>query len=86
MKRGGSVGGGQSSLGYLFGSDNKNKLKNEAPPPSPTACLPPYGIDIADVKPPESPNSHSLDKTKGSQNYLTVQGQNSGHFITVSII
>lgn len=81
MKRGGSAGGGQSSLGYLFGSD-KNKQQNEAPPPSPTAYMPPYGIDTADEKPLES---HSLDKTKLSNNYHRVQGQNSGNFITVSI-
>ncbi|KAL3619243.1 hypothetical protein CASFOL_036813 [Castilleja foliolosa] len=80
MKRGGSAGGGQSSLGYLFGSDDKNKLKNKAAPPSPTACLPPYGTDIANDKLPETPNTPH--KTKASHYYLTVLGQNSGHLIT----
>ncbi|KAI3453750.1 hypothetical protein Pfo_010413 [Paulownia fortunei] len=79
MKRGGSSGGGQSSLGYLFGSDNKQK--NEAPPASPAAYMPPYGIDMGNDKPPESPPP-SLDKTKESNNYVRVQGQNSGNFIT----
>ncbi|KAL3619235.1 hypothetical protein CASFOL_036805 [Castilleja foliolosa] len=82
MKRGGSAGGGQSSLGYLFGSDDKNKQKNKAAPQSPTACLPPYGTDIPNDKPPETPNSSSPHKTKASHNYLTVLGQNSGHLIT----
>lgn len=46
MKRGESAGGGQSSLGYLFGSESKQK--NEAAPPSPTTLMPPYGIDMGD--------------------------------------
>lgn len=76
MKRGENAGGGQSSLGYLFGSDTKQK--NEAAPPSPSTFLPPYGIDMGDDKPPEiSPSS--LSKTN---NYLSVQGQNSGIIIT----
>ncbi|KAG8382198.1 hypothetical protein BUALT_Bualt05G0051800 [Buddleja alternifolia] len=78
MKRGESSGGGQSSLGYLFGSDNKKK--NEVPPASPPR--PPYGIDIDSEKPPESP-SPSPDTAKVSDNYNRVQGQNSGNlFIT----
>ncbi|KAL8498507.1 hypothetical protein ACS0TY_021730 [Phlomoides rotata] len=79
MKRGESAGGGQSSLGYLFGSDNKQK--NEAPPPpSPTTLIPPYGVDIGDGKPPESPSS-PLQKTKVSNSYQ-IQGPNSRIFIT----
>ncbi|XP_057810585.1 protein SPIRAL1-like 5 [Salvia miltiorrhiza] len=71
MKRGESAGGGQSSLGYLFGSNTKEKI--EAAPPSPTTFMPPYGIDTGDDvgKPPET-----LDKTK------RVHAQNSGIFIT----
>lgn len=80
MKRGESAGGGQSSLGYLFGSDNKQK--QEAAPPSPTTYMPPYGIDIGDGKPPESPTS-SLNKAKASNSYQ-IQGPNSGILITVS--
>ncbi|KAL0297595.1 UNVERIFIED_CONTAM: protein SPIRAL1-like 5 [Sesamum radiatum] len=80
MKRGGSSGGGQSSLGYLFGSDSKQK--KEAPP-TPLPYTPPYGIDMGNEKPPESPPPPSLDKTsKVSNNYNRVQGQNSGNFIT----
>ncbi|CAI9772677.1 unnamed protein product [Fraxinus pennsylvanica] len=83
MKRGGS-GGGQSSLGYLFGSEGE-KPKNEAPPPSQTTYAPPpYGIDIStDEKPLENPSHSSQDKTKAiSSDYIRVQGQNSGNFIT----
>ncbi|CAA2970428.1 Hypothetical predicted protein [Olea europaea subsp. europaea] len=78
MKRGESSGGGQSSLGYLFGPDDKQK--NNAPLASPAACTPPYGIDIIDEKPPESPPPK---EQKGvSNNYQRVQSQNSGNFIT----
>ncbi|KAL3833462.1 hypothetical protein ACJIZ3_008198 [Penstemon smallii] len=85
MKRGGSYGGGQSSLGYLFGSDNKKK--NEAPPPN-SPPLPPYGTDMdmdVDQKPPgnsPTPSHEKSSKAAVSNNYHRVQGQNSGNFIT----
>ncbi|KAL2517171.1 Protein SPIRAL1-like 2 [Abeliophyllum distichum] len=79
MKRGGSYGGGKSSLGYLFGTDDKQK--NNAPQAiSPTACTPPYGIDISDEKPAENPPPK--EQKEVSNNYQRVQGQNSGNFIT----
>ncbi|KAL2525002.1 Protein SPIRAL1-like 2 [Abeliophyllum distichum] len=83
MKRGESYGGGQSSLGYLFGSDGDKKNPEAAPPP-PTTYAPPYGIDInTDDKLLENPFNSSQDKTKVIPNeYLRVQGQNSGNFIT----
>ncbi|XP_059443994.1 protein SPIRAL1-like 5 [Corylus avellana] len=72
MSRGGSFGGGQSSLGYLFGSDEK---PSAAPPPR-TVNPPPYGVDtITDQKPPS-------EKDKVSNNYHRAEGQNSGNFIT----
>lgn len=77
MSRGGSYGGGQSSLGYLFGSDDQPN----APPPSRIVNLPPYGVDTISEKP--SDNSSS-EKQKVSNNYHRAQGQNSGNFITVS--
>ncbi|CAA2992387.1 protein SPIRAL1-like 5 [Olea europaea var. sylvestris] len=76
MKRGESYGGGQSSLGYLFGSDDKQK--SIAPLASPTACTPPYGIDIEE-KPPESPPPQ--ERKRDSNNYKRIQGQNSGNYI-----
>ncbi|KAJ9173645.1 hypothetical protein P3X46_016761 [Hevea brasiliensis] len=77
MSRGGSFGGGQSSLGYLFGSDEQPN----APPPSLIVNLPPYGVDtISAEKPRQNP---SFEKQKEvSNNYHRAQGQNSGNFIT----
>lgn len=75
MSRGGSYGGGQSSLGYLFGSKEGQPENN--PPPSPSKIVnPPYGTDIQG----EKPSSQKLD----NNNYHRAQGQNSGNFITVS--
>lgn len=80
MSRGGSYGGGQSSLGYLFGSDEK---PSAAPPPR-TVNPPPYGVDtVTDQKPPDGRSP--TEKEKVSNNYHRAQGQNSGNFITVSI-
>ncbi|XP_052210362.1 protein SPIRAL1-like 5 [Diospyros lotus] len=75
MSRGGSFGGGQSSLGYLFGSDEQKT----APPASPAVCIPPYGIDTMPDKPQESPQPK---KQTISNNYHRSEGQNSGNFIT----
>ncbi|XP_021887937.1 protein SPIRAL1-like 5 [Carica papaya] len=80
MSRGGSYGGGQSSLGYLFGSDEQ---ANGSPVVQPVAYLPPYGIDdhtntYTDQKPPQNPSKN----TNPSNNYPRTQGQNSGNFIT----
>lgn len=83
MSRGVSSGGGQSSLGYLFGSD-------EAPAPakSPAKSSPP---DI--TAPPQNPaapapvdNSRQIPagiQGNNVNNYLRADGQNSGNFITV---
>ncbi|KAI8569659.1 hypothetical protein RHMOL_Rhmol02G0294300 [Rhododendron molle] len=82
MSRGGSFGGGQSSLGYLFGSDEQKT----PPPPSPSAvCIPPYGIETPPEKTPEKPSppgKQSIDDVPDSNNYPRAQGQNSGNFIT----
>lgn len=78
MSRGGSFGGGQSSLGYLFGSDQQPS------PPSAkrTVQPPPYGIDTI----METPQESSTNKRNVSNNYQRAEGQNSGNFITVSYI
>ncbi|KAK6947824.1 hypothetical protein RJ641_001297, partial [Dillenia turbinata] len=73
MSRGESHGGGQSSLGYLFGSDQPPS----APPVSPTVTLPPYGTD-ASIDQPQHPSPTS----QKSNNYPRAQGQNAGNFIT----
>ncbi|XP_050228707.1 protein SPIRAL1-like 5 [Mercurialis annua] len=80
MSRGGSSGGGQSSLGYLFGSGSSDEQPIRAPPPSRTVYnLPPYGVDII----PEKNSDHlSPENQKASSNYRRAQGQNTGNFIT----
>ncbi|KAG6688523.1 hypothetical protein I3842_11G129600 [Carya illinoinensis] len=79
MSRGGSYGGGQSSLGYLFGSHDE---KPGASPPTRTVDPPPYGIDTnsTDQKPPDARSP--TEKEKVSNNYPRAQGQNTGNFIT----
>ncbi|MCE3216838.1 hypothetical protein HAX54_008379 [Datura stramonium] len=72
--RGVSYGGGQSSLGYLFGDDKKQQQKIDDPPPSPTVLAPPYGIDD-DANQNNNPSQNSIT-------YQKSQGQNSGIFIT----
>ncbi|KMT12044.1 hypothetical protein BVRB_5g100030 [Beta vulgaris subsp. vulgaris] len=74
MSRGESYGGGQSSLGYLFGSKEGQPPNN--PPPSPSKLVsPPYGTDIEGEKPPQKSDT-------SNNNYHRAQGQNSGNFIT----
>ncbi|XWS49994.1 hypothetical protein CRYUN_Cryun12cG0050300 [Craigia yunnanensis] len=75
MSRGESYGGGQSSLGYLFGADEKPSAPTVTPP-----IQPPYGIDITPEKTP-APNKLRSEKNV-TNNYHRAQGQNSGNFIT----
>ncbi|KAH1107212.1 hypothetical protein J1N35_010980 [Gossypium stocksii] len=81
MSRGGSYGGGQSSLGYLFGDDEQQSAPTVTPP-----IQPPYGIDVTAEMPP-APNKSSSKNQKeknfsNTNNYHRAQGQNSGNFIT----
>ncbi|KAF5201379.1 Spiral1-like [Thalictrum thalictroides] len=82
MGRGVSSGGGQSSLGYLFGS-------GEAPKPS--APVPQSETPAAETVAPKKSASPPVDNSKqipagiqGSQanNYFRADGQNTGNFIT----
>ncbi|KAG2677195.1 hypothetical protein I3760_12G087600 [Carya illinoinensis] len=85
MSRGESYGGGQSSLGYLFGSDHPDQKPSTVCPPSKqTVNPPPYGIDTASTVDQKPPAGHSpTEKEKVSNNnYHRAQGQNSGNFIT----
>ncbi|KAG2240309.1 hypothetical protein Bca4012_023301 [Brassica carinata] len=75
MSRGGSFGGGQSSLGYLFGSDNEAPKSLPPAAPKPT---PPYGVDSTD----EDNKSDQKPKMPNDNNYHRAQGQNSGNFVT----
>uniref|UniRef100_A0A1J3FVJ3 Protein SPIRAL1-like 5 n=1 Tax=Noccaea caerulescens TaxID=107243 RepID=A0A1J3FVJ3_NOCCA len=74
MSRGGSFGGGQSSLGYLFGSDNE--IPKNLPPAAPKPT-PPYGVDSTDDE-----KADQKPKISNNNNYPRAQGQNSGNFVT----
>ncbi|KAE8658875.1 Protein SPIRAL1 [Hibiscus syriacus] len=87
MGRGVSCGGGQSSLGYLFGSgdapkpaaNNSQAASTEAPAVSkPVPAAPAPAAEPADKAKqiPAGINSTS------SNNYLRADGQNTGNFIT----
>uniref|UniRef100_A0A7N0ZR59 Protein SPIRAL1-like 1 n=1 Tax=Kalanchoe fedtschenkoi TaxID=63787 RepID=A0A7N0ZR59_KALFE len=78
MGRGVSSGGGESSLGYLFGS-------GEAPKPAaPNAEAPPRNV-------PQKTETAPIDvskqipagiQAKATNNYMRADGQNTGNFIT----
>ncbi|KAI8539402.1 hypothetical protein RHMOL_Rhmol09G0180200 [Rhododendron molle] len=81
MGRGVSSGGGQSSLGYLFGSGEASKTASNNPQPAPSegqavnkgppskTAAPSQPVDVA-KQIPAGINSNAAD------------GQNSGNFIT----
>ncbi|MCL7023267.1 hypothetical protein MKW94_021346 [Papaver nudicaule] len=83
MGRGVSAGGGQSSLGYLFGSGEAPKPASQAPPPP---------ADNNSEPPKRSaPASPQVDITKQipagihgnpANNYHRADGQNTGNFLT----
>lgn len=83
MGRGVSSGGGQSSLGYLFGSGEAPKAAPNNPQTTPIE---------AEAAPPSKPAAPPVDVPKdtpagilstSSNNYLRADGQNAGNFITV---
>ena len=85
MGRGVSSGGGQSSLGYLFGSgeapkpagNNSTAPAAEAPAKAPAkTATPPQPVDVTKQMPA---GIHSTS----TNNYLRADGQNTGNFITV---
>ncbi|EOA35920.1 hypothetical protein CARUB_v10021178mg [Capsella rubella] len=86
MGRGVSAGGGQSSLGYLFGSGEATKpvavnkapaeTQSPTPAPPPQAAAPiPKAVD-GTKQVPAGLNSNSAN------NYMRAEGQNTGNFIT----
>lgn len=84
MGRGVSSGGGQSSLGYLFGS-------GEAPKPAASKVQAPVSAQpaVKDVAQPVG-DSQPVDLKKvpagvnsNINNYHRADGQNTGNFITV---
>lgn len=81
MGRGASSGGGQSSLGYLFGSDET---------PKPAAKQTPAADDTAHSQKPSTASPVDVSKQipagiqqKTANNYHRVDGQNSDNFLTV---
>ncbi|KAL8487942.1 hypothetical protein ACS0TY_024290 [Phlomoides rotata] len=89
MGRGVSSGGGQSSLGYLFGSGEapapKPARNNAQPPPAKPApashVIPEKPVSAA--PPAEAPKQIPAG-IQGSQknNYYRADGQNTGNFLT----
>ncbi|KAL4184588.1 hypothetical protein AMTRI_Chr10g226320 [Amborella trichopoda] len=89
--RGVSSGGGQSSLGYLFGSNGESPKPaapvSHTPPPQPNGA----GNGRLAQKPTSGPPP-TVDSSKQvpagihgntANNYFRAEGQNSGNFITV---
>ncbi|GAV76121.1 hypothetical protein CFOL_v3_19596 [Cephalotus follicularis] len=75
MSRGESYGGGQSSLGYLFGSDEQPS----APMATKIVNLPPYGIDSTTDK---ATDNTSCVKQSPSNNYQRGKGYSLGNHLT----
>ncbi|KAK4409820.1 UNVERIFIED_CONTAM: protein SPIRAL1-like 2 [Sesamum angustifolium] len=77
MGRGTSAGGGQSSLGYLFGNGeapNPQEPKDAINEPSSKPTAPPPEADSS--KQTQAPAGYSTN------NYYRTDGQNCGNFIT----
>ncbi|ESW30518.1 hypothetical protein PHAVU_002G159400 [Phaseolus vulgaris] len=75
MSRGESSGGGQSSLGYLFGSEEQQNQ----PQPTATVPLPPYGVEIDNTMLPHAvnpPNTQLVVTNNRSQ------GHHLGNIVT----
>ncbi|KAK1679010.1 hypothetical protein QYE76_039858 [Lolium multiflorum] len=76
MSRGGSAGGGQSSLGYLFGDCEPAKPAAAAAAKAPPAEKPaPAAADVTKQIPAGIPGSRA-------NNYHRSEGQNTGNFLT----
>ncbi|PSS07994.1 Protein SPIRAL1-like [Actinidia chinensis var. chinensis] len=88
MGRGVSSGGGQSSLGYLFGSGEAPKAttkKDEVPCNSePIASNGPSQKPTATVPPPVDITKQIPAGIQGNagNNYFRAEGQNTGNFLT----
>jgi len=79
MSRGGSAGGGQSQLGYLFGS-------GEAPKPAVAPAAPATSAPPAEKPAPAKPDVTKqipAGVTSQTNNYHRADGQNTGNFLTV---
>lgn len=92
MSRGGSAGGGQSSLGYLFGGNEAPKPAAKPAPAAAPAPAPAPAPAAAVAAPAEKPSPAKADATKqipagiqgsrSNNNYHRADGQNTGNFLT----
>ncbi|KAJ6902661.1 hypothetical protein NC652_021041 [Populus alba x Populus x berolinensis] len=87
MGRGVSAGGGQSSLGYLFGSGEAPKPGTNNAQAAPSESLP--AKNSPPSKPAAAPQPADINKqvpaginSTSTNNYLRADGQNTGNFIT----
>ncbi|XP_057531101.1 protein SPIRAL1-like 1 [Amaranthus tricolor] len=83
MGRGVSSGGGQSSLGYLFGSGEAPKPAANNPPAN--AIAEPAGNDAAKTVTNSQPGEFKkvpAGVNSNINNYHRADGQNTGNFIT----
>ena len=88
MSRGGSAGGGQSSLGYLFGGSEPSKPTAGRAAPAPAAPVAPAPAASAPAE-KAAPAKGDVSKqipagVQGSRtnNYHRADGQNTGNFLT----
>ncbi|GAA0173129.1 hypothetical protein LIER_26808 [Lithospermum erythrorhizon] len=82
MGRGVSSGGGQSSLGYLFGDGEAPKPSPRAPAnPAPVASETPQKPTVVAL-PIEAPKQVPAGIINKSNNYHRADGQNTGNFLT----
>jgi SPIRAL1-like protein len=88
MGRGVSAGGGQSSLGYLFGSGEAPKPSTNNAQAAPSEVQP--ASNPPPPKPAAAPQPAEINRefpaginSTSTNNYLRADGQNAGNFITV---
>ncbi|KAG6759865.1 hypothetical protein POTOM_036358 [Populus tomentosa] len=89
MGRGVSAGGGQSSLGYLFGSGEAPKASTNNAQAAPSEVQP--ASNPPPPKPAAAPQPAEINRefpaginSTSTNNYLRADGQNAGNFITRS--
>ena len=89
MNKKSTSGGGHSSLGYLFGSDESEKQQNDqSKKSSPPVCMPPYGIDNFEDKPLKKASTPATKKDDSTslKNYVYHGDgdKSTGFLVTVS--
>lgn len=89
MNKRNNSGGGQSSLGYLFGSDELGQQpKDQSKVSLPPVCMPPYGVDNVEANSPEkasTPPSKKDDSTSLEKFIYHGDYKSKGFLVTVSV-